>query len=102
MPGEGGQAIVVTLRDVTEQQRAEQSVADEREQLAVTLRSIGEGVITTDTGGRLLLINGVAEHLTGWTQSEAAGRPGGEVLRLAGAPAGEPVADPIARVLASG
>ena len=102
VPWEGGQAIVVTLRDVTEQQRAEQSVAHEREQLAVTLRSIGEGVITTDTEGRLQLINGVAEHLTGWTQAEAAGCAVGEVLRLVNVPGGEGVEDPTVRVLASG
>lgn len=41
-----------------------------------TLRSIGEGVITTDTGGRVVLIEQAAESLTGWNQQEAAGRYG--------------------------
>jgi PAS domain S-box-containing protein len=46
----------------------------EREQLEVTLRSIGDGVITTDTQGKVVLINTVAEILTGWSQKEAAGQ----------------------------
>jgi PAS domain S-box-containing protein len=55
--------------------RAEQALAQEKERLAVTLRSIGDGVITTDLDGTVLLINNAAEALTGWTQQEAAGRP---------------------------
>ncbi len=75
-------AIIVTLRDVSERDRAEQRLANEKEQLAVTLRSIGEGVITTDTGGRIAMLNARAEVLTGWTQLEAAGRPLADILRL--------------------
>jgi PAS domain S-box-containing protein len=55
--------------------RAEQALAQEKERLAVTLRSIGDGVITTDLDGTILLINSAAEALTGWTQLEAAGKP---------------------------
>jgi PAS domain S-box-containing protein len=55
--------------------RAEQALADEKERLAVTLRSIGDGVITTDLTGTVLLINHAAEALTGWTLQEAVGRP---------------------------
>ena len=76
------EAIIVTLRDVSERLRAEGRIAQEKEQLAVTLRSIGEGVITTDTRGRVSLLNGVAEQLTGWGQSEAVGRQVDEVLQI--------------------
>ena len=55
--------------------RAEQALAHEKERLAVTLRSIGDGVITTDLDGTILLINNVAEALTGWSQQEAVGQP---------------------------
>jgi PAS domain S-box-containing protein len=54
--------------------QAEQALAQEKERLAVTLRSIGDGVIATDLEGRLLLINNAAEALTGWTQANALGR----------------------------
>ena len=39
----------------------------------VTLASIGDAVITTDTEGRVTFLNSVAQSLTGWTQDEAAG-----------------------------
>ena len=61
--------------------RAEQALAEEKERLSVTLRSIGDGVMTTDLDGTILLINSVAETLTGWTQQEAVGQPLGVVFR---------------------
>ena len=73
VPWGHSEAIIATLRDVSERDRAARRLADEKEQLAVTLRSIGEGVITTDTDGRISLLNGMAERLTGWRQAEAAG-----------------------------
>ena len=78
------EGIIVTLRDVTERQRADRRLSDEKEQLAVTLRSMGDGVINTDVFGRVVLLNGEAERLTGWTLAEARGRPFGEVLPLTG------------------
>src|SRR5260370_29368508 len=45
------------------------------------LRSIGEGVIASDLDGKILLINRVAETLTGWSRDEAIGRPLGSVFR---------------------
>ena len=52
---------------------AEQALVDEREQLLVTLHSIVDGVITTDTVGRVELMNHVAEDLTGWKETDAIG-----------------------------
>jgi K+-sensing histidine kinase KdpD len=43
----------------------------QRELLQITLASIGDAVITTDTGGRIAYLNAVAESLTGWRQAEA-------------------------------
>lgn len=45
----------------------------EKERLQVTLRSIGDGVITTDTSGKVRMINKIGEQLTGWMQKEAEG-----------------------------
>jgi PAS domain S-box-containing protein len=64
-----------TIDALLQARRAEQSLAEEKERLAVTLRSIGDGVITTDLEGHVLLINHAAEILTGWTAEESAGRP---------------------------
>ncbi|MHB8253422.1 MAG: hybrid sensor histidine kinase/response regulator [Acidiferrobacter sp.] len=66
--------------DIDDQRRVAEALATEKEQLAVTLRSIGDGVITTDVAGRIILINRAAEILTGWTQNEALGKLLGEVF----------------------
>ncbi|PYK45919.1 MAG: hypothetical protein DME46_02910 [Verrucomicrobia bacterium] len=66
---------VAMIRDVTERKRFEREIAAEKENLAVTLRSIGDGVITTDVQGKIIMINQAAETLTGWTAEEAKGQP---------------------------
>ena len=70
-----------TIEALLQARRAEQALADEKERLAVTLRSIGDGVITTDLTGTVLLINNAAETLTGWTLQQAAGMPLDAVFR---------------------
>jgi PAS domain S-box-containing protein len=40
-----------------------------------------DGVIITDVAGRIWLVNGPAEHITGWTAAEAAGQPLGSVFK---------------------
>jgi PAS domain S-box-containing protein len=67
--------VIEYVRDITARTLAQEELAKEKERLAVTLRSIGDGVITTDTQGKIILFNKAAEELTGWTQSEAAGSP---------------------------
>ncbi len=66
---------VAMVRDVTEQKRFEKELAAEKESLAVTVRSIGDGVITTDVQGRIIMMNNEAERLTGWPSKEAIGKP---------------------------
>ncbi|MBN1984041.1 MAG: PAS domain S-box protein [Chitinivibrionales bacterium] len=68
--------------DITDRKQVEQSLAAEKEHLAVTLRSIGDGVITTDTNGNIIMVNKVAEILTGWNLNEAVGQPLSEVFTI--------------------
>src|SRR5204862_2250351 len=66
---------VAMVRDVTERKRFEQQIAAEKESLAVTLRAIGDGVITTDVNGKVIMLNSEAEKWTGWSYKEATGQP---------------------------
>ena len=71
-----------TVRDITKRKMVEDELAAEKERLAVTLRSIGEGVITTDTEGRISLVNKMAEEITGWKQVEGEGKTLVEVFQV--------------------
>jgi PAS domain S-box-containing protein len=77
---EGRPANLVASVETTARKEAELSLAAEKERLAVTLRSIADGVITTDEDARVVSINQAGEQLTGFTQAEAAGRSLDEVL----------------------
>jgi PAS domain S-box-containing protein len=75
--------FVAMVRDVTERRRFEQEIAADKESLAVTLRSIEDGVITTDVQGKIIMINNAGETLTGWTSKEAIGRSLKSVYNIA-------------------
>ncbi len=90
---------VVNIRDITNRKRAEWTLMEEKERLAVTLRSIGEGMISTDHRGIILFINRTAEKLTGWSQMDAQGCPFDDVFRLLDFKTGSPCVNPVMQVL---
>jgi PAS domain S-box-containing protein len=67
--------------DTLELQHSKAALAAEKELLDVTLNSIADGVITTDTAGKIVSTNKAVEFLTGWPGNEAEGRPLNEVFR---------------------
>ena len=77
--------------------RAEELFQSEQ-QLRTTLNSIGDGVITCDAEGLVRLMNPVARELTGWTQTEADGRPLEEVFCIVNETTREPMETPVAKV----
>ena len=82
--------------------RADRRVREQREWLRVTLTSIGDAVIACDTDTRVTFLNPVAEALIGWKAEEASGLPLASVFRVVDERTGEPVEEPVARVLAEG
>ncbi|HBL24766.1 MAG TPA: hypothetical protein DDZ40_11725 [Deltaproteobacteria bacterium] len=93
---------IVSYEDITERRLAREALADEKERLAVTLRSIGDGVIATDRAGRIVLINTVAEELTGWKQEEAIGRDLDEVFHIIDERSRQRSENPVEKVLRMG
>ena len=71
----------------------------EKERLAVTLESISDGVITTDTDGKIISINKAAAELTGWTQPEVGGLPLSDVFSILNEQTRESVPNTIENVL---
>src|SRR5262245_42899067 len=82
--------------------RSQRHLAASERRYAVTLASIGDAVIATDSQARATFLNPAAEALTGWPMAEAAGRPLAEVFRIVNEQTRQPVEDPAARVLRSG
>lgn len=94
--------IVESFQNITLRKIAEDSLAMEKERLAITLQSIGDGVITTDLNGDIQLLNRVAEELTGWSYEEAVGRPLEEVFHIVDYATRKRLENPVKGVIASG
>ena len=99
-----GQIVGVAslVLDVTGRKQAEDALAAEKERLTVTLRSIGDGVIATDTEGRVSIINKLAEDLTGWRQGDAIGQPLPSVFSVVHQRTRQAYRNPVTQVLATG
>jgi PAS domain S-box-containing protein len=82
--------------------RAEAARRESEERFRITLMSIGDAVIAADADGRVVLLNPVAETLTGWQNEEAQGNPMPEVFRIVNEKTRLAVEDPVARVLREG
>ncbi len=74
----------------------ERRLADQHELMRVTFNSIGDAVITTDLDANIQWMNPVAEHLTGWSQTEARGLPLKNVFVIVNEETRQPAMDPAA------
>ena len=89
-------------RDITETKLVEQTLVAERERLAITLRGIAEGVISTDVKGNIVLINRAAQELLGWSKKQAQGRPMTKIFKTVDAETKAPVVIPLDEILTRG
>ncbi|MDY0013911.1 MAG: PAS domain-containing protein, partial [Rhodocyclaceae bacterium] len=87
---------------VKELQANNAALAHNEENLRVTLRSIGDGVIVTDASGLVVMLNPVAETLTGWPEAEARGKPVREVFHIINESTRREVQSPVTEVLRHG
>jgi PAS domain S-box-containing protein len=96
-----GLSFWLLRRDIRERERAEDALRAERERFRVTLASIGDGVLVTDTEGRVTFLNEAARTLTGHDDT-VRGRPSAEVFPILNETTRQPVEDPVRRVLREG
>jgi two-component system, cell cycle sensor histidine kinase and response regulator CckA len=88
--------LVLWILPMVALRRALGQLAREKERAQVTLRSIADGVITTDAKGNVEFMNRHAEAMTGWSQEEAAGKPVREVFRVLDGRTEQELSDPLA------
>jgi PAS domain S-box-containing protein len=88
--------------DITERKQAERELLDSEENLRITLNSIGDAVIATDTKGMITRMNPVAEQLTGWTIDEATGKSVTEILHIINSKTRRKAGNPVEKVLKTG
>jgi PAS domain S-box-containing protein len=96
------QRIDAQAHEIRRRQRVEDELRQQREWFRVTLSSIGDAVIATDTNGRVILMNPVAESITGWLQADALGKPLEEIFRIINEETRGPVDNPVVKVLREG
>ncbi len=89
-------------QEIEENQRLKDIYFAEKELAQVTLKSIGDAVITTDAASTIKYFNPVAESLTGWKSEDAEGLPLSEVFTIINETTREPVANPIVKALEKG
>jgi PAS domain S-box-containing protein len=106
VPSDTGDELGVLVDSFNEMLRRIQSrdaeVQSARNSLETTLTSIGDAVLATDTQGRIVFANPVAQSLLGWQQPEIFGKPVDEVFRIVNEQTRQKADSPIARVLREG
>jgi PAS domain S-box-containing protein len=85
-----------------EAEQMAEALHEQREWLRVTLSSIGDAVITTDTQGCVTFLNPVAQSLTGWMQEAATGMPLERVFKIVNEHTHRTVENPAIRALREG
>ena len=98
----GRNVFIESFIDISERKRSEAAIAEEKERLAVTLRSIGDGVITVNRRQEILLINKVAESMLGVRQPDVVGKIFDEMVCLLDSKTRNPIKGLMDRVVEKG
>src|SRR5256885_7241353 len=87
------------MTDTTDRRLTAAELFTEKQRAQVTLPSIADAVITTDTDGRVEYLNPVAEALTGWTSASARGLPLQGIVNTVDEATRKITTNPVERVL---
>lgn len=96
----GQKAILTIARDISYRKSIEANLGRGKQQAQITLESIGEGVVTTDTQGIIDYLNGAAEKLIGVSRELAVGKRMTDLLKLVDESDRKDLGDPVSRCLA--
>jgi PAS domain S-box-containing protein len=102
VPVHGASYVNVYGSDITVRKKAADVLRESEARHRATLYSIGDAVIAVTADGCLSQMNPVAEKLTGWTETEALGKPLAEVFRIVNEETRTSVESPVGRVLRDG
>lgn len=91
--------ILGVLKDITKQKHIENTLRLSEENLRITLQSIGDGVIVTDTNERVQLLNSSAQYMTGWTMQDAINVPFVEIFNISHEDHNVEINNPVKEVL---
>lgn len=91
----GAARFIGATWDVTEARQLALELSEQHELMRVTLKSIGDAVITTDAAGNIRWLNPVAENMTGWLAEDAQGLPSHQVFHIIHEESRLPALDPV-------
>ena len=94
--------VLSLVRDITQTMELLEAVEKDREFLSVTLNSIGEAVIICDTDDKIILLNKIAEEMTGFTLEESTGKNLDTVFNVVNTKTGNKITSPVRNVLDTG
>lgn len=95
----GGELIAKSLHYILQKKEVEETLFIEKSRAQITLNSISDSVISTDTQGNIDYLNHTAENMTGWPLAEARGRPIEEILKIINGTTREADQNPVKLVL---
>jgi len=94
--------LYITIEMALYKNQMERKLKESENWLSVTLRSVGDALITADNKGFVKFLNPVAETLTGWKNTDAAGKKASAVFIIKDEQTGEQIRNPINRALKEG
>jgi PAS domain S-box-containing protein len=94
----------VMKKSKTSESQSETEIAlkESEQRYRTTMMSVGDGVIATDTEGRVEMMNPIAEELTGWKQEEAHGKSLEKIFHIINEETRQTVENPLRRVMREG
>ncbi len=94
--------LVIPKAVIEPMDRMNQDLRDSESHLSATLHSIGDGVISADSSGKVTNLNAVAELLTGWKLNQAFARPVDEIFHIVDSNTRKDIDSPVLKTLAQG